>query len=126
MQAVDKRLGQHLCAVRKRKHLTQFELSEKCECSEKYLGDIERGKRIPSFGLLCRISIALETLIESFLVDVPIDSYSYQQIDASLAKKIMFLKPPYLEALEGIVDKLIELQEKSMYGKVAVFHNGDQ
>lgn len=49
LQPGDKKFGQHLCAVRKVKKLTQYELSEKCECSEKYLGDIERGKRIPSF-----------------------------------------------------------------------------
>lgn len=71
---LSKKFGQHLCAVRKAKKLTQCELSERCECSEKYLGDIERGKRIPSFTLLTKISFALETPIESFLVDIPIAS----------------------------------------------------
>lgn len=114
MQPGDKKFGQHLCAVRKAKKLTQCELSERCECSEKYLGDIERGKRIPSFTLLTKISFALETPIESFLVDIPIASYPNREIDASLARKILFLRPPYLEALDGIIDKLLELQEGTL------------
>ena len=120
MQPGDKKFGQHLCAVRKAKKLTQCELSERCECSEKYLGDIERGKRIPSFTLLTKISFALETSIESFLVDIPIASYPNREIDASLARKILFLKPPYLEALDGIIDKLLELQEGTLMEHISL------
>ena len=50
----------NLKAFRKERGLSQMTLSEKCDTSSNYMGQIEMGRRIPSFEKIEEIAAALE------------------------------------------------------------------
>jgi transcriptional regulator with XRE-family HTH domain len=51
-------LGKRIRSLRLAKGWTQQELGEKADINYKFLGEVERGKQNPSFGLLAKISDA--------------------------------------------------------------------
>jgi transcriptional regulator with XRE-family HTH domain len=50
----------NLKKYRKERGLSQMTLSEKCDTSTNYIGQIEMGRRIPSFAKIEKIAAALE------------------------------------------------------------------
>ena len=50
----------NLKRIRKEHGLSQMTLSEKCDTSSNYIGQIEMGRRIPSFEKIEKIAAALE------------------------------------------------------------------
>jgi len=50
----------NLKKIRKERGLSQMALSEKCDTTSNYIGQIEMGRRIPSFEKIDKIAAALE------------------------------------------------------------------
>jgi len=50
----------NLKRIRKERGLSQMTLSEKCDTTSNYIGQIEMGRRIPSFEKIEKIAAALE------------------------------------------------------------------
>jgi transcriptional regulator with XRE-family HTH domain len=50
----------NLKKIRKERGFSQMTLSEKCDTSSNYIGQIEMGRRIPSFDKIEKIASALE------------------------------------------------------------------
>ena len=66
---------ERLKEARLKKNLTQEELAERCGSSDRYIRDLEKGRKInPSADLVCQIASALdipmETLFEARREDV--------------------------------------------------------
>ena len=59
-----KAFGRKIKAAREKFNLTQFELAEKIGISPNFLGDIERGKKLPSLNVLITISNTLSNTLE--------------------------------------------------------------
>lgn len=56
---------QKICELREAKNLTQSELAEKSGTTERYLRDLEKGKkRNPSAILLCKLCFVLGVSVE--------------------------------------------------------------
>lgn len=61
------RLGKFIRNGRLDLKLTQEQLAEKLNCNLSYLGNIERGKNIPSLKLFCRIIQILSLSADEFI-----------------------------------------------------------
>lgn len=62
-----KHFGKKVKAARKQAGLTQEETARKAGLDRAYLSQIETGKRNPSFYLACRLALALNLSLDSFL-----------------------------------------------------------
>ena len=62
-------LGKRIKEARKKLKLTQEELAEKAKISDVYLGEIERGTKIPSVPVLVDLIEALEVSADYLLLD---------------------------------------------------------
>ncbi len=60
-----KAFGKKIKAAREKFKFTQFELAEKIGISPNFLGDIERGKKLPSLNVLITISNTLKISLDS-------------------------------------------------------------
>ncbi len=80
-------IGRRIQNARLAKKLTQAQLAERCECSEKHLGDIERGVASVSFPLMVRIGKALNTGVDYFLAESS-DYYADILIDIELSETL--------------------------------------
>ena len=78
-------IGRRIQSARKAAKLTQEQLAEKCECSTKHLGDVERGNVSASWPLAVRIGKILNTGVDYYLADTS-DQYSNIQIDVELSE----------------------------------------
>ena len=61
--------GKRIKEARNKMGLTQFELAEKINVSQNFLGDIERGIKLPSLPKLIVLSNTLKVSIDSLLTD---------------------------------------------------------
>lgn len=61
-------IGKRIARRRKQLGLKQSEVEEKANLSYKYLSNIERGISIPSTEVIMRLSLALDTTPNEFLV----------------------------------------------------------
>ena len=64
-----KSFGNKIKNARKKMGLTQFELAEKVNVSQNFLGDIERGIKLPSLPKLILLSNTLKISLDSMFVD---------------------------------------------------------
>lgn len=63
-----KEIGSRIAARRKKLGLKQSEVEERAKIGYKYLSNIERGISIPSLEVILRLSIALDTTPDEFLL----------------------------------------------------------
>lgn len=63
-----KDIGSRIAARRKKLGLKQSEVEERAKIGYKYLSNIERGISIPSLEVILRLSLALDTTPDEFLV----------------------------------------------------------
>jgi len=63
-------LGQRIRESRKEKGLTQEQLAEMADIGVIYLSEIERGKKMPSLKILCRIIDVLDVSSDYLLRDL--------------------------------------------------------
>ena len=61
-------IGRRIANARKASQMTQVELSEKIDISEKYLSRIECGKRLPSIVIVAKICEVLHISADHLLV----------------------------------------------------------
>ena len=61
-------IGTRVARRRKELGLTQAKVAERCEISDQYLSNIERAVSIPSTEVIMRLSAALDTTPDEFLV----------------------------------------------------------
>lgn len=78
-------IGRRIRDARNAEKLTQEELAEKCNCSVKHLGDVERGSVSASWPLAVKIGKALNTGVDYYLADSS-DQYFDIQIDFELSE----------------------------------------
>ena len=64
-----KSFGMKIKAGREKLNLTQFELAEKIDVSPNFLGDIERGIKLPSLKTLILLSNTLKLSLDSMFSD---------------------------------------------------------
>ena len=64
-------IGKRIARRRKQLGLKQSAVEEKADIGYKYLSSIERGISIPSIEVVMRLSLALDTTPDAFLVGPP-------------------------------------------------------
>jgi len=64
-----KLIGRRIRDARNAEKLTLEQLAEKCECSYKHIGDVERGTVSVSWPLAVKIGKALNTGVDYYLAD---------------------------------------------------------
>lgn len=64
-----KKLGIKIRKCRQARHLSQNELAEKAEISTRYLGDIERGAKIPKLSTFINLLNAMNVSADYVLMD---------------------------------------------------------
>ena len=60
-------IGRRIANLRKTSQMTQAELSEKIDISEKYMSRIERGKQLPSIVIVAKICEVLHVSADELL-----------------------------------------------------------
>lgn len=88
LQKIDfKRVGRRIHDARERMGMTQQRLSDEVDCESRHISAIETGVRRPSIDMLAKISEALDTSVDYFLMDAPHISRKYfidSEIKASM------------------------------------------
>ena len=77
-----KLIGRRIRDARNAEKLTMEQLAERCDCSPKHIGDVERGTVSASWPLAVKIGKALNTGVDYYLADTS-DQYFDIQIDLS-------------------------------------------
>lgn len=105
MVDIQKRLGNRIRELRKKKSLTISQLAEMTNLSDNFIGSIERGLRSPAIKTLEKIALALEVKVED-LFHFPADKV--RQKEKALNELIFHLKDKKVEDIELIL-KIAEL-----------------
>ena len=87
-----KQIGRRIQDARKAAMLTQEELAEKCDCSTKHLGNVERGEANASLPLAVRIGKALNTGVDYYLADIS-EQYADIRIDMEISEILKDCSP---------------------------------
>ena len=99
-------MGDRIREARKKQKLTQEQLSESLGISVEFIGQIERGLKLPSMNVFIKLIEALNVSADYLLRD----SVSTGQLfgDNALGRKIEKLEPKQRIALEAIIDTYIQ------------------
>lgn len=99
-------MGDRIREARKKQRLTQEQLSENLGISVEFIGQIERGLKLPSMNVFIKLIEALNVSADYLLRD----SVSTGQLfgDNALGRKIEKLKPKQRIALEALIDTYIQ------------------
>ena len=82
-----KRLGEKIKKERLANSLTQAKLAEKVEISPTFLGQIERGERVPSLETVVNIAITLNITIDGLLCESELsDAAVISELSLALSK----------------------------------------
>lgn len=76
-------LGKRIVYLRKKRKISQLQLSLESEINKNYISDLERGKRNPSLMILNRIAIALKIDMSELLKGI--QDFSYEDIVLTMA-----------------------------------------
>jgi transcriptional regulator with XRE-family HTH domain len=79
-------IGRRIKEARRKLGLTQEELGERAGLHYSYIGQVERGSKIPSLKTLKKIAAALNIGLDTLLEDTPEKEISPQQL---LARELM-------------------------------------
>ena len=99
-------MGDRIKEVRKKQKLTQEQLAERLDVSVEFIGQIERGLKLPSMQVFIRIIEALNVSADYLLRD----SVSTGQLfgDNAIGNKIQKLSLKQRIALEALIDTYIK------------------
>ncbi|MGN1124953.1 MAG: helix-turn-helix domain-containing protein [Candidatus Gastranaerophilaceae bacterium] len=103
-------IGEVIKKARKKAKMTQAELSEKIDMSEKNLGNIENGKQFPQINNFFRILEVLNISIEDFGVQTKAKDNNLRE---NILQNIYLLDNSQIE----IYSKFIEFMTKLTYKK---------
>jgi transcriptional regulator with XRE-family HTH domain len=95
-------LGRRIAAVRRRKGLTQAQLSTRAGISHNFLARMEIGDRHTTFGTLWKIADALDVPLPSLLMDEP----AHDAALTRFAHAIRGLPPEVVETMLAHVEAL--------------------
>lgn len=104
------KVGQRVRQARTLRGLTQAELGELVDCSNNHMSHIESGQTKVSLTLLLKISYALDTSLDFFLLDTP---YARREalMDTEINRKLAKCDRQTLLSVNRILDVLLEQQE---------------
>ena len=99
-------MGDRIKEARKNQKLTQEQLAERLDISVEFVGQIERGLKLPSLQVFIRLVEELNVSADYLLRD----SVSTGQLfgDNAIGRKIEKLKPKQRIALEALIDTYIQ------------------
>ena len=102
-------MGDRIKEARKKKKLTQEQLAERLEISVEFIGQIERGLKLPSMQVFIKLIEVLNVSADYLLRD----SVSTGQLfgDNAIGNKIEKLPPKQRIALEALIDTYIQYLE---------------
>lgn len=104
-----KKIGKRLKKRRKEMAMTQERLAEHCDVSSTYISHIETGIAKVSLEVLYRVSVALHTTPDYFLVDtIKAPEYVKSELSILLDK----CNPKTLYTAEKLIETLVSIQEK--------------
>lgn len=98
-------IGKRIAKRRKALHLTQSQVAERADIGDKYLSSIERAKSIPSTEVVMRLSLALNTTPDEFLVGTA--RYLGEEW-RSVGEKLRPLNAKQLELVSRFIDWVAE------------------
>ncbi|HEY4175505.1 MAG TPA: helix-turn-helix transcriptional regulator [Kofleriaceae bacterium] len=104
-KAAQKRLGTRISELRRQRHHTQEALAQRCGLSQKYLSELERGEKTPSWETLVALAhrgfeIRIATLL--FGVDEEFEP-TLSQLDELLAGRPQAVRYDVLNAVKLIL-----------------------
>ena len=99
-------IGKNIRKYRTLKKLRQEDLAEKSNLSVNYIGDIERGEKLPALDTFITIANALGVSADMLLCDVVTASYEVK--DSLLHEKISKLSDKDRARIYDVVDTLIK------------------
>lgn len=99
-------MGDRIKEARKKKGLTQEQLAERLDVSVEFVGQIERGLKLPSMNVFIKLIEALNVSADYLLRD----SVSTGQLfgDNAIGRKVEKLTPKQRIALEALIDTYIQ------------------
>jgi transcriptional regulator with XRE-family HTH domain len=99
-------LGDRIKETRKAQRLTQDQLAERLDVSVEFIGQIERGLKLPSINVFIKIIEALNVSADYLLRD----SVSTGQLfgENAIGRKIEKLTPKQRIALEALIETYIQ------------------
>jgi len=102
-------MGDRMREARKKQKLTQEQLAERLDISVEFVGQIERGLKLPSMQVFVKMVEALNVSADYLLRD----SVSTGRLfgDNAIGSKIEKLKPNQRIALEALIDTYIQYLE---------------
>lgn len=95
-------IGKRIAGARKRARLTQAELSEKINISEKYLSRIECGKQLPSIVIVARLCEVLYISADELLGQT--DTYNTEIIKAEMSNLTLYEQERISEIIKIILE----------------------
>ena len=101
---IDKTIGKRIRQCRKKKGLTIENLAEKAEITPTFLGEVERGNKLPSIHTFIKIVNALDVSFDYILSEKV--TASKPIVVNALTKKIMNFNTYQLKMLEKMVDTI--------------------
>lgn len=99
-------MGDRIKEARKKKGFTQEQLAERLDVSVEFVGQIERGLKLPSMNVFIKLIEALNVSADYLLRD----SVSTGQLfgDNAIGRKVEKLTPKQRIALEALIDTYIQ------------------
>lgn len=98
--------GHRLRTYRKEKGLTIEKLAEQVGLSPNYLGDVERGKKLPSMATFIRLVNVLDISADELLKD-EVNRADYL-VDAEISSRLAGLTPRRRTAVLNILNRILE------------------
>lgn len=99
-------IGRNVRRYRLKKKLSQEDLAELAGLSINYAGEVERGKKIPSFETLIVLINALEVSADMVLADVVPVGYTVK--DSLLTEKLDKLDPEDRRKIYDVIDTMVK------------------
>lgn len=99
-------VGEKIRECRNARNLTQQELAEKVGITARYLGDIERGSKVPKLETFIKILNGLNASVDYVLMDVLNSTYKVKS--SRLEKSIESLEPEERVKIINILENIID------------------
>ena len=102
-------IGDRIREARKHQGLTQDQLAERLDISVQFVGQIERGLKLPSMQVFIKLIEVLNVSADYLLRDAVSSGRLFGE--NALGRKIAKLKPKQRLALEALIDTYIQYLE---------------
>ncbi|MBO5269255.1 MAG: helix-turn-helix transcriptional regulator [Clostridia bacterium] len=99
-------MGDRIKEARRNQKMTQEQLAERLDISVEFVGQIERGLKLPSMHVFIKLIEALNVSADYLLRDVVSTGQLFG--DNAIGRKIETLTPKQRIALEALIDTYIQ------------------